>query len=445
MKKLFDRFKGFASKHKKLVKTIPILPMPFILSGCGNGYVHVEPGWFNGLDEYMESLEIWKLNFIQGLNSASSEVVGKVQGELLKSNTRLLDYLDGFTSFSTIINIVTILALVVIIINFARTVYKNYISNADTQYGFSTSELFKKLFIAFIAVNIIPYIFVSAYVGTSYAGVAVGNLFIDQEANGLKEIMETYQYMDEHHISFGTYCEGGQKAAGISKISDLNGSSSKKFDEVKDVEIITMSDSVVGVPNFASGQDPYDFWCGGFGDGADRSLYRNVWQSAIYSKSMSNLVTIGNPNIDNSGIGISSVLLKGVIQLATMVVIIIIAFNSFVAVARRTIDFVVLLGTSWYYIGASVCDAPQQNSIGELGKKLLALCLSHFIFCLEINIFIYTTLVNSTLNIWILFAWMYVLKSTPTAVQEMVISTGAQESAADKLGSGVSFVKGIFK
>ena len=210
-----------------------------------------------------------------------------------------------------------------------------------------------------------------------------------------------------------------------------------KFDENQGFEIITKENSAnIGTPEWAgiSSTDStgiYNFWCNGAGESGDLQegygyKYLNVWHSFANSEKMKDILTFGVGSV-----------LEEIIAFIAMAVLY--AFGS-MALARRLVDLIVLIGMSWWYIGSSISDAPNQNSIGELFKKLAGICLSQFIFSFEIMLFTEMVLTHPPYNVWLLWAWIFVLLSTPTAVEDMVIGTGTQET----IGSMARTVSNLF-
>ena len=64
----------------------------------------------------------------------------------------------------------------------------------------------------------------------------------------------------------------------------------------------------------------------------------------------------------------------------------------------------------------------------------------NLLFCFEIMLFTEMVLSHPPYNVWLLWAWVFVLLSTPTAVEEMVIGTGTQET----IGSMARTVSNLF-
>lgn len=424
-------------------KVLLVTPLLFVLTGCGTSYVHQKFDIFamdKWLDEIFTSFVLGVKFFINKINafliSGIHEFSTRQPMEQLFGGGGSTGYINLLTNMSSVVNIVSILAILAIVIQFAKSLYKNYFAQADTNYAPSAIELGKKIISAMVITLLIPYICITAFTATVYGGVALGNYFASDPQSNLTKL-STYQYMDEKGISFNTYCEVSQKHYGVKNLTDLNGIDMSKFDENIGFEIITEGNAVnVGTPEWTgiSASDSkaiYNFWCNAAGESSDLKdglgyKYLNVWHSFASSENLRDILTFG----------VGSVLEE---LIAFIAMAILYAFGS-MALARRIVDLIVLIAMSWWYIGASVSDAPNQNSIGELLKKLAGICLSQFIFSFEIMLFTEMVLSHPPYNVWLLWAWVFVLLSTPTAVEEMVIGTGTQET----IGSMARTVSNLF-
>ena len=424
-------------------KTLLVTPLLFLLTGCGTSYVHQKFDIFaldKWLDELLTSFVLGVKFFINKLNSffilGIHDFSTRQPLEQLFGGGGSTGYINLITNMSSIVNLVSILAVLAIVIQFSKSLYKNYFAQADNVYAPSAIELGKKIISALVITVLVPYICITAFTSTVYGGVALGNyLASDPESNLTK--LSTYQYMSEKGISFNTYCEVAQKYYGVKNLTDLNGIDMDKFDENRGFEIITEANaSKVGAPewtgiNSSDSKEVYNFWCNAAGESTELKegvgyKYLNVWHSFANSENLEDILTFGAGSV-----------LEEIIAFIAMAVLY--AFGS-MALARRIVDLIVLIAMSWWYIGASVSDAPNQNSIGELLKKLAGICLSQFIFSFEIMLFTEMVLSHPPYNVWLLWAWIFVLLSTPTAVEEMVIGTGTQET----IGSMARTVSSLF-
>ena len=424
-------------------KVLLVTPLLFVMTGCGTSYVHQKFDIFamdKWLDEVFTSFVLGVKFFINKINafliSGIHEFSTRQPMEQLFGGGGSTGYINLLTNMSSVVNIVSILAILAIVIQFAKSLYKNYFAQADTNYAPSAIELGKKIISAMVITLLIPYICITAFTATVYGGVALGNYFASDPQSNLTKL-STYQYMDEKGISFNTYCEVSQKHYGVKNLTDLNGIDMSKFDDNIGFEIITEGNAVnVGVPDWTgiSASDSktiYNFWCNAAGESSYLKdglgyKYLNVWHSFASSENLRDILTFG----------VGSVLEE---LIAFIAMAILYAFGS-MALARRIVDLIVLIAMSWWYIGASVSDAPNQNSIGELLKKLAGICLSQFIFSFEIMLFTEMVLSHPPYNVWLLWAWVFVLLSTPTVVEEMVIGTGTQET----IGSMARTVSNLF-
>ena len=97
--------------------------------------------------------------------------------------------------------------------------------------------------------------------------------------------------------------------------------------------------------------------------------------------------------------------------------------------AKRIVELIFLIATSWWYIGNSIGDTYQESSLQEFGKKLLNICLSQFFLIYEFGIFITVIGMNMSTSMTLAIAFILVMVKTPSAVAEMVSDTGTSKQA----------------
>lgn len=425
-------------------KILVLIPMLFLLSGCT--YEHSAGGIMH-IGEWMEErLTKAGLSIVQFVNTLNASIVSLMldfSGDALGETAR--DTLKGFGSITGIINLISILAVALIIVNFAKSVFKNNFTTVDRATAPSAIQLFKKIFVAVVATLVIPYLCIGSFVVSTYAGQKIGTVISSDGTPENGNIWKIYNEMDADGVTYSTYCEEGQKAAGVKKISDLK----NKCEKNEPCEVILSEDPL------------YEKYCN-YGPGAsgipheDYKNYtpKNVFESLKYSRLYSPTVLLFGYSLDigtggqaaqtitdvgvPAGGAVALHFLKllspkviGFIALICVAFIGVILLFSVIATVKRTIDLLMLITMSWWYIGSSISDQEGQTAINDLLKKLLKICMSQFFLNFELVIFIQTCLSKgiSASQIFMVIAWSLVLISTPSVVEEMVGSTNTVEGA----------------
>lgn len=424
-------------------KILCILPLLFLLTGCDYTYntTYLVGGLYNAIASF-------GIGIVEMMNSLNSALVNALLDVAKSGNGTGLETLASFGPLVSLVSLVSTLALVAIIIQFAKSIYRNYFASTDGNYAPTTIELIKKVFTASLAAYLIPYICITGFLTTTYAGIALPDILIT-EGELDKTLYDTYTTMSSSGISFSTYCEVGQKDAGVSNVSKLKGSDGKTQSSY---EILIEDNSYTNIKVPIKGMSAYEFYCGYAGE-KTASLKeleassggeinpKNVYESFAGSATLAKIMPVGSPN---AFLGVSGplALVLGIIEIVAIGIAWLVIL---LAVTRRVIDLVVLIGMSWWYIGASVSDSSRQSSLGELFKKLLSICLTQFIMSIEIYLFA-TTMTNfaSVGGLISIIVWIGVLTSTPTVVEEMVSSTGAADTAANAGKGAWALGKGIF-
>ena len=427
-------------KKYKILLSILLL---ILLSGCDYTYntTYLIGDIFNSFVTVI-------LGIVEGMNSINASLIRMLMETVKSGNNTGLEILESFGSLNALVVLVSTLSLTAIIIQFARSIYRNFFMASDNSYAPSAIELIKKVFVAVFTTYLIPYIVITAFIVTSYAGMKLPSIMISNNELDTS-LYDTYTLMRESGISFATYCELGQKDAGVANVSALKGSDGKTQ---INYEILMQDNSYSNIKVPIEGVSAYDFYCG-YANEKGENLKdmentlgddihpKNVYENFVNSKVLSKIAPIGNSGAF-IGVDASLTLVLGIIGMIAIGIAWLIILLS---ITRRVIDLIVLISMSWWYIGASISDNPKQSSIGELFKKLLSICLTQFIMTIEI--YIYATTLNGILTISGLIStivWIGVLTSTPTVVEEMVSSTGAVDSASGLSKGAWSFAKGIF-
>ena len=409
MRKKFNSLKG-----KLNLKILSLIPMIFFLTGCGNTeYLHQTWGIGNlgNLLNFMgEKIEILGLAICEGFDSLFAGLILFLYGIPNLSKTFSISNLESYANFFNIITIVQVLAVVMIIVNYAKSVAKHNLMQQGS--GVSAITHLKKISVALVATFLVPYICISAYMASVYGSAALTSMLKTNEGS-TSETWRIFEQMSDDHVALSTYCEAGQKEFGVSDLTGLV-STDDKISGNKKYEVILTDSSL------------YSKYCG---DTSNRNVFEYINKSETYKrvlviggslKSTDILGQLGEA-INESMIGSTFV------GLAFFIVFLVIAFGFLISLLRRIVDLMVLIATSWFYIGSSVADDPNENSIASLWKKLLAICLTNFLmtfeFCLWLLLVVDTTSAFSLTSLLASFVWMRVLLATPTAVESMVTST----------------------
>lgn len=393
----------------------------FLLSGCTYTH-HTDLLDFSGRID--EAMTLSGLKLVEGLNSLNAAFV-KLAFSLVDGTTSISAIarktLNGFGSISGIVNFAIILSIATITVNFAKSIFKNNFSTVDRITAPSAIQLFKKLFVAILFTFMVPYLCIGSFVMSTYAGENLASIISKDEEVKVGDIWDIYDDMKNDGVSFSTYCEAGQKEAGVNKLSDLNGERSGGV-----YELLTEDNSL------------YEKYCnygsGSSGIGMNEFINykaKNVFESMKYSALYSPTIAYGGYNtpLEIFGLLISSPIAT-LLRVVYGITLLIIWLGCIIATTRRAIDLIILIGSSWWYIGSSISDEEGKTAISDLCKKLLKICISQFLLSLELVLFIQTSLSKGVelYQIFQVIAWCTVLLSTPTAVEEMVGSTGTVDS-----------------
>lgn len=434
---------------KRILKIAAILIILLVLTGCD---AEIGKGIKGALvtNTLTKSFVIPYLNMLGNFNAA----IAALMLGLFNFSASAKDCIDLILSFysgsfGVIITVVQILAIVAIVIQFAKGVVKSNITGEGI--GQSPIQQAKKVVTAVIVTFLVPYICISSFMLSTYAAVATTNLFSelsDSQANAWK----IYEEMWKDHVNYGTLCANGQNEKyGVSDFDDWVNTDDTLSHADDTYEVILDTDS----PKSVTGQSLNEKYCNaGEVSVYDTLKYSSAYQGVVILGGSPNAaVGVGAPNNEflkliNSIMGSPGAkAIMGILSILFFVGIVVTFFLIIKATMSRVVDIIVLIAMSWWYIGASVADAPQQNSIGELAKKLLSICLTNFLMLFEFFLCLYTVLGHgfSLVTAIMCIVWIKVLTSTPTVVEEMVQSTGTVEEASGLVRTGASFIGKMMK
>lgn len=429
---------------KNKIKIFLTFPVLFLLTGCD--YIHYKTGILEGnwIGQIQEACEKIGLGVLEWLNACNAAIV-RLSFSLTTGESSINDIaretLQNFGSVTKIVNLISILAIMLIIINFAKSVFKNNFSTVDRVTAPSAIQLFKKVFISAIVTIAIPYLCIGGFVVSTFAGENATQMII-----GTQEISDSewniFNEMNQDHVGFATYCEGGQKLANPDNYyfadlveetsqgtrSGIIKEDSSLYNKYCNYSSMCSADKGCEVVSTDAGEAP-----------------KNIYQGLKYSAKYHSVITVGAAQTDSTIFGNTvNGALTPVFTILYVLVIGIVWVVSIVSTLRRVIDLVVLIGMSWWYIGSSIADQEGQTAINDLIKKLLKICMSQFLLTFEITLFTTLTLSKgfSILNLLMSISWCAVLLSTPTVVEEMMGSTGTVESAKGKAKGIFNFLTG---
>ena len=425
MKKIFNKI-----KEKVNIKLLAILPSLFLFTGCtrtGPKYLHIKVGLSNIGDfseKIAESMEQLGLKVVQVFNGLFALLMRGFYYLPTGVGNLSIKNLESFSSFFKIITIVQVLALVYIIVCFAKSVASHNLMGQ----GSSTSTIthLKKIAVGLIATFLVPYLCITCYMASVYSASSLSSILKLGE-DGTTAVWEIYDDMEKDGVSLGTYCKEGQELYGVSDLSDLSSPETQKDLNVPDDAKASTKYSVI----------PKDYKGGKYCDDTSRNIYEH-FQHSQYKKTLiigANTIEAGSMgSIINVELIKYNGLLMFLLGLAFTLVLgsiyVVFILSSF----KRIIDLLMLIAMSWYYIGASVSDSPNENSLSSLWKKLFAICLTNFIMMLEFLIWVALVLDGDAVftlpSLVYSVLWLLVLTATPTVVENMVVSTNTADSAA---------------
>ena len=418
------------NKKKKLLLLFPAL---LLLTGCEYTYYDTWKHLFGGLKSMIENFAV---GVLEAVNMVLAGLIEMTKLSIGNINDTARTFISLFTNFSKVVNAVYLLAAVFIVINTAKLIYKTHFATNDGRYAPSPATIVKKVIIGLVVAYLIPYICVTGFVATTYAGQAVSNL-IYSDKNTEEDPYNIYVYMLQDHVSFTTYCATNQPD-GHDSFSGVAGNNGPNGLSVENRAIVINDEKWSG--------EIYNRYCA---DGINYATGetvkpRNVYEGLKFSKTYSSAILLGGQfnasedsfvkNILSGATKVVISALSGLIAPIYSLLVILVMVVILIAVARRVIDLIFLVGMSWWYIASSVGDEQNENSLSDLWKKLLSICLTQFITTFELCMFVVLCLEQpiTITNTIMAGAWVTVMMSTPTIVEEMVTSTGTAESAASK-------------
>lgn len=454
-------------KKRKLI--LYILPL-LLLAGCGNA-------------EYIEWDVIGGPNMGTIMYTASAGAAFALDSVFAKIalffNKRLnfqtiLNAVNNssayFTNISTIIAWFQVMALAYIAIRFGWMIVSEYILTQDNRMATPIMHQLKKLIIALILTVLVPTIVFSAYLGSTYLGVSMAQNFATENGE-LDKKYETLDKMSALGINYGTFCKCQVETDYAKTPSLYTNSINVMFPpEYPDPAYESANDSDELFGKLAEfGESVGDFFTGtnisertrkrlestvnlkvnmssyGAEDSPYHSdpmkLYEEVWDESCGKEAA---FRVGESLLKN---GYADVMMTGSGRgISSFLSILVRCFFFAVAawmVAKRTLDVVFLLLMSWFYIGESVSNNPNNQAITTFGRKLLSICLTQFFVILEVGVYMNTVAHANDVgffNTLMGFAWISFMLGTPTFIADICHSTGTAEDVA----AGAKFAKGAW-
>lgn len=466
-------------KNKLVQKLLVLLPMIFILTGCDSeSFKH-----WTGLHYVKEAGEVITklgLDIAYTINDMYSTVIKIIFAAAGDQNSLARYFLNNYApGISNIVNVVSFIAIAFVIVNFAKSVYQNNMSRTDNVNAPSAIQLVKKLFVAVLATFIVPYVVISAFGLTTYAGDALftavqstnENVAEANKTGTTDNIWNVYDEMRKDKVDYCTVCEIGQRQLGQTNLGDLYGTDQGKNSNDKS--------HIYGVL-YESDGELYNKWCN-YNPGSTEKKYSynsdtkayssggnaiekfenhapaNIYESLRYSKNYYRTVIFTGfqlpvevTDADGSGfvntIQNASEALSPILGLLDLIATLVVLFIILIMIIKRVVELVVLIMSSWYYIGASICDQEGKSSLSDLWKKLLKLCLTQFLITFEFFLYVDVCLSQggSLLHVLETIVWILILTGTPTAIDSMIETTGTAEGAAGAAKSGIRAAASFF-
>lgn len=436
---------------KKILALIPILLTltgcqksyyPFSMADMGKSISYLGHTFLFGLLEWINKM---MCGFYQTVYYVFARVMTPSDNWISNELTYYTDIFSGENG--GFIFTVSLLACAYILINFVIGIYKTNFATTDNQYSPTAVELIKKVLVALVVTFAIPYIAITGFSLASRLGTqAVANIKTDQEMQ-----FQLYEYMDAADISYNTVCNRSNRLEVSIDEGDDDGILSKDFSQRVSItlhdasgtskssvktENKTFKELYSSFPNASS--DDYTFWCGTTGEGGDN--YVSVGENLMNNEVFKDINPVSTFSVLGGSIGATAMAILFVpLALATIILLAILSWSVLSSFAKRTADIVVLIAMSWFYIGASVSDTGRDNHLSDMFKKLLTICISQFLFMLEVGMMIRLKVLTG--GVFWLLAWIMVLNGTPTIIEDMVGTTGTAEamtSFSKKLWSGAS-------
>lgn len=210
---------------KKLLFVGILLLMAIMLSGCS---LSVPVASLLSVGEFVadkaaEAYRMLEYSLISLFGSFKCGVINLLKG-MSDINVVARSLLSNFNQIGKIIAFVQIFAIVAIIVQFARGIWKSYFSTADNQYAPTLMAMLRKLLVAVFATVLIPGAMITAFITTTYIGTLTVQLFNSETQDVLGD-NETSTYifenMDADRVSMNTYCSKGQMVTNGVKESGL--------------------------------------------------------------------------------------------------------------------------------------------------------------------------------------------------------------------------------
>ena len=135
----------------KKYKILSCIAMLFLLSGCDYTYntTYLIGDIYNSVVNAI-------LGIVEGMNSINASLVRMLMETVSSGNNTGLEILKSFGSLNSLVALISTLSLAAIIVQFARSIYRNFFMTSDNIYAPSAIELTKKVFVAVFTTYLIP-------------------------------------------------------------------------------------------------------------------------------------------------------------------------------------------------------------------------------------------------------------------------------------------------
>lgn len=387
----------------KLKKILVLIPLFFTLTGCDwmTNYTYTTEG-FEGVTCGFSS---WYINLIQSWNDAYAIMYNLIGDMIDNAGDVGYTYVEAFgSSVASIVNVVSVLAAVAIVVRFAINVAQENMFEQNSEMAADLMTRIKKVIVAIIVTFSIPYLCITAYIGSGYiGGVAAGKVMANQVDNQARQI---YEEMNKVGVTYATYCRTAQPAAILAP--DKNTSGSIFYLDADNSKTLTGKD--------------YDYWCG---DGTHQNVYMSLFAEG---RSYSNIAPF-KPTFFT--------LVEGLTSLASIVIVVVVAVFMSYSIAKLAVQMLFLIATGWWYTSSYIADKPrEESSLGKFFKKLIEICLTVFFLIFELAIFVVVILGNPGSSIVLSMAFVMIMFSTPTAISDLIQQTGTAQHAL-QIGGGI--------
>ena len=453
------------NKYQKLLTCI--LPL-LILTGCGNAeFVEVQG---IGLEDPSSTAYTVTANiaFFFDRLFANVAIFFNTHLNFETITNAVKSSSEYFNNISRLVAWFQVMALAYIAIRFGWMIVNEYILQQDNRMATPIMHQLKKLLIALVLTVAMPTIVFSSYLGSTYLGVSMAQQF----KTGNDELNEKYQFLNKMNdvgVTYGAYCkceiDGEYTKTPSLHSGEMNVAFPAKYpdaayDATLDSETLLggIGDFVEGASAFLNGKSVGELTRNRLVSNVTKNyvksnpehvsdatagmkIYEEVWNETC-GKTPS--YRIGDAMAQN---GYADVMIsgqgRGISSLLSILVRCVFFGVAAWMVAKRTLDVVFLLLMSWFYIGDSVSNAPNNQAIATFGRKLLSICMTQFFVILEVGIYMDT--INTAnnaggFNLIMGVAWIMFMLGTPTFIADICHDTG---TGSDAITAG-RFAKGAW-